>query len=256
MEVHRRNPAIKLHIINKRNDIITQLKTEALRVQAENWKEFLNETASTRKSNPKAFWSKIKNVINKSSNSNLYGVTDTGLPGGRILTKKEDIEEAFRNICREKYRPPPANSIDPATQNLVNSFHVQNPNITIPHQHINLNRLIPNTITLSPIKPPEVHDIIRNFKNKAPGPDEIRRVHLLNAHKILIVLLTKIFNYALSVGLYPSAFKTGLMVFIAKKGKHPSNAANYRPITLINIFGKIYGKIINQRFVLFVQVVY
>ena len=249
LEIHRWNPAIKLYVMNHRNNIISQLKEEALSIQASNWKEFLNEAASVRNSNPKAFWSKIKSAMNKSPSNLTFAITDTGLPGGRVLEKKEDIEEAFRRVCREKYKPPPINCIDPATLDSVNNFHAQNPSITIPHQNIDLNRLISDSITISPIKPSEVIEVIHNFKNKAPGPDEIRRIHLVNAHKILIVLLTKIFNYALSAGLYPSEFKSGIMIFIAKKDKPPCNAANYRPITLINIFGKIYGKIINQRFV-------
>ena len=39
------------------------------------------------------------------------------------------------------------------------------------------------------------------------------------------------------------------MIFIPKPGKDPSVPKNYRPITLLNIIGKAFGKLINRRFV-------
>ena len=39
------------------------------------------------------------------------------------------------------------------------------------------------------------------------------------------------------------------MIFIAKPGKDPSTAKNYRPITLLDIIGKAFGKLVNRRFV-------
>ena len=62
-------------------------------------------------------------------------------------------------------------------------------------------------------------------------------------------MLTKIFNYALSTGYYPNSFKNGTMILIPKPGKDLSNPASYRPITLLNTIGKLYGKIINNRLV-------
>ena len=162
----------------------------------------------------------------------------------RILSEPRDIETKFRNLYSEKYSPPPINRIDPIILREVNNFHIQNPDITTPFPNIDITRLLSNSPTISPIKYHEVVNTIRQFKNKAPGPDEIKRVHLMNVPKVFIVLLTKVFNYCLSTGSYPPAFKAGIMIFIGKKGKPLNNPASYRPITLINIFGKIFGKII------------
>ena len=71
----------------------------------------------------------------------------------------------------------------------------------------------------------------------------------MNLPKIAFVNLTKIFNYALSCGQYPESFKTAIMIFFPKSGKDPSHPKNYRPISLINIIGKAFGKILNKRFV-------
>ena len=248
IELHRLNPAIRYHLTLKRQLIIAQLRTEAIAIQNKNWLELLNQMYSDRKLNPKSFWASVKKVIKKSSN-NSFRLTANGAPNGDVLTEAADIEAIFRNDCISKYSPPPLNKIDPTTLETVNEFHTQHPNITKPLPNIDINRLIPDSITLRPIKFHDVVQTIYKFKNKAPGPDCIRRVHLVNVPKIFIVLLTKIFNYALSTGLYPPSFKSGIMIFLGKKGKPLNVPSGYRPITLINILGKIFGKIINDRFV-------
>ena len=91
--------------------------------------------------------------------------------------------------------------------------------------------------------------MFQTFKNKAPGPDQIKKIHIANFPKILFVVITQIYNYCLATGYYPPKFKIGTMIFIPKPGKDLSHAKNYRPITLLNLFGKAFGKLVNQRFV-------
>ena len=253
LESYRRDPARYMYILRKKNDTINELKTEAIIIQNNNWFSMLSKMISNRSRNPKSYWAKIKSIINKKNTGMTFLVTDTGTKAGNILVDHADIESSFRRTCINKYQPPPANRIDPTARAEVQAFHAANPNIAIPLDSIDLSRLPSDSLTLKPFRPRETLNIINNFKNKAPGPDEVRRIHLLKSHKILIVNLTKLLNYALSAGLYPQSFKDGMMVFIAKKGKDLSNPSNYRPITLINIFGKIYGKLLNLRFVLHME---
>ena len=89
----------------------------------------------------------------------------------------------------------------------------------------------------------------KKFDHKAPGGDSIRKIHIEHFPKLLFVIITKIYNYCLSTGYYPAAFKRGIMIFILKPGKDPSNPANYRPVTLLDLLGKGFGKMLNERFV-------
>ena len=89
----------------------------------------------------------------------------------------------------------------------------------------------------------------QTFKDKAPGLDTMKKIHIKHFPKLLLVIITKLFNYCLSTGYYPNRFKQGLMIFIPKPGKDHSNPANYRPITLLNLLSKAFGKILNKRFV-------
>ena len=54
-------------------------------------------------------------------------------------------------------------------------------------------------------------------------------------------------NLSFFMGYYPSIFKNGLFVFSHKTGKDPRNAENYRPITLLEVPGKLVERLINDR---------
>lgn len=101
---------------------------------------------------------------------------------------------------------------------------------------------------LPPVTPDEVLDIIKNLNpRKAPGPDGItnRVFKLLPAS--LIMLMTAIFNCAMTHNLFPQEWKEATVIGIPKPGKQRSNPTSYRPISLLNVFGKIYERLIYKR---------
>ena len=53
------------------------------------------------------------------------------------------------------------------------------------------------------------------------------------------------------MGYYPYVYKNGLLIFTPKQGKDPKLPENYRPITLLEVPGKILERIINDRFMYF-----
>ena len=63
---------------------------------------------------------------------------------------------------------------------------------------------------------------------------------------VLLSPITRIFNVCLSNGLFPSRWSEGLIVPLYKKGD-VNVASNYRGITLLSVFGKLYTKLINNR---------
>ena len=54
-------------------------------------------------------------------------------------------------------------------------------------------------------------------------------------------------NLTMSMGYFPIIFKDGMIILILKPGKDPTKVSSYRPITLLEVPGKILENIINER---------
>lgn len=63
---------------------------------------------------------------------------------------------------------------------------------------------------------------------------------------VIVPVLVYIFNLCFSVGIFPDIFKTAVVLPIHKSGDKDS-VTNYRPISLLSIFSKIFEKVINNR---------
>ena len=110
-------------------------------------------------------------------------------------------------------------------------------------QHI-LNRIITEN---------EIQSCINRLKNhKAPGPDNILNEYIKISADILMPIYLKIFNLIFSTGLFPETWSQGLIIPIHKKGDK-MNPDNYRGITLLSCFGKLFTSIINDRITKFVE---
>ena len=65
--------------------------------------------------------------------------------------------------------------------------------------------------------------------------------------------LKELFNLTLSIGYFPRAYKIAILCLIQKEGKNPTDPINYRPISLLEVTGKILERIINDRLVKYLE---
>ena len=138
-------------------------------------------------------------------------------------------------------------------ENRLKDFLRQNRDITLPHQFADLSRLDERDILTRPVRSIDVKNIIKNFKNKAPGISRINKLILSNLPENAIDCYSLIASLTLSMGYYPYTFKNGLLAFTQKPGKDLKLPENYHPITLLEVPGKILEKIINDRFMYFCE---
>ena len=103
---------------------------------------------------------------------------------------------------------------------------------------------ITNSFFMTQIDETEIIKVINNLdRTKGSGPDIFSVACIIENAIILAKPLSHIYNRSLATGIVPKHFKTAKVIPIYKKGVH-SIPGNYRPISLLPIFNKIFEKII------------
>jgi len=95
----------------------------------------------------------------------------------------------------------------------------------------------------------EIMNIINHFKDDvACGFDKINVKILKNLAPYIINPLTHIFNLSLRLGIFPDKLKVAIIKPL-HKGGDKENMNNYRPISMLSSFSKIFEKIIKARLI-------
>ena len=98
-----------------------------------------------------------------------------------------------------------------------------------------------------PITQQEISKSIKQFKNnKSPGPDKLLNEFFIHGEHLLLPYIETIFNVILNNGYFPSEWAVGEIVPLHKKGSL-INVDNYRGITLLSAFGKLFTRVLNNR---------
>ena len=112
---------------------------------------------------------------------------------------------------------------------------------------------IVNSFYLRPVSHSEVlKEIKRLNPKKACGPDNIGNKILLMCPEVFSNNLTTIYNHYIEIGEYPDALKVARVIPIYKKGDH-ALPCNYRPISLLSVFNKVFERLICHQLVNFLE---
>lgn len=103
---------------------------------------------------------------------------------------------------------------------------------------------VSTSIFLSPCTSEEIRDIIKNFENDKAS--DISILILKHCAPLISGHLSGFFNNFMKSGTFPEILKTGKITPIFKKGDSQL-LDNYRPISMLPIFGKIFEKLIYTR---------
>ena len=90
--------------------------------------------------------------------------------------------------------------------------------------------------------------IMKQKINKAAGPDGLKAEVLHHLVGELSPFLCKLFNECLLQGRIPNRFKFANIVVLSKgEDKDPKMVKSYRPICLLNVFGKVQERLLSKR---------
>ena len=245
-------PVWSRHDLEIIRELQRRIKDENLRLSKEAWERTVHHLNDIYKDSAK-FWGKVRQLIGTDKVKNEY-LIDVNNQNTKVF-KDDEKEILYRNIWTKIFEIPPEDNrhFDGANEARVREFLTLNRVHVLPYQFADLSRLDEGNILTRPIRNADVLTIIKNFKNKAPGFSGINKLILSNLPNNAIDRYSHLSNLTLSMGYYPTAYKNGIIVFAPKSGKDPKLPENYRPITLLEVPGKLLEQIINDRFIHFCE---
>ena len=198
-------------------------------VMAESKKNYYNNYFDRHKNNISKTWDAIRSIVSIKSKTRFY---PTSLKhDGKLITDLKDIAELFNNFFI---------NIGPT---IANKIHKSSKKFNDYLKHLSMT----NSLYFKPTTEDEVIKIIKNLNNgKSLGPNSIPIRILKYNDTILSKPLSKIINLSLKQGVFPHLCKSAKVLPLFKKGDH-LDCNNYRPISLLSIFSKIFEKIVYTR---------
>ena len=141
--------------------------------------------------------------------------------------------------------------------NAFNDYFVSIGSILANSIHCNVNPLfyvdnIPNSIVIPDISQEAVISVIKSLKNSAPGYDDIPTSVMKKCINDYIAPLTYLVNMSIKQGIFPDELKIA-KVFPIFKSNDEQYITNYRPISVLNFFSKIFEKIVANRIIDFLD---
>lgn len=111
----------------------------------------------------------------------------------------------------------------------------------------------PNSLFFAPADEHEIIGIVNNLQNKkSSGRDSINISLIKNCITAICKPLVRIINASFSTGIVPTHLKIAKVIPVYKKGD-PNNICNYRPLSLLTCFSKIFEKCIYARTMTFLD---
>ena len=165
----------------------------------------------------KAYWAVLNKLVNKKKIMNIPPLLENGLFITNLEKKATILNNHFVLQCSEVVTSSTLPAFRPRSRSLL--------------EEVDIDR-------------EKVLKLIRSLDlKKAHGCDDISIAMIKICDASIVEPLCIIFEKCFEIGIYPSVWKKANIVPIHKK-KSRQSKANYRPISLLPIFGKIFEKLL------------
>lgn len=160
-----------------------------------------------------------------------------------LLGKTSSVGKA--NI---ELNPPSMDIPNAINEHFLKSY---NNNTSLDYRNYLVNAPV-NSMYMLPTDTVEVKRHLNILNTNAPGYDDIPPTLLKASSDLISVPLTHTINLSLTTGYFPDQLKQAKVVPVFKSGDK-MNINNYRPISILPAFSKIYEKIICSRLVSYLE---
>ena len=189
-------------------------------------KDYFYKYFSNYQNNIKKTWEKINMLIGSNKNHNRK--TNPIKLNNKMSNNQKEIADAFNNyftnIGNQLHKNLPASSIDPRSY---------------------LQGDYPNSMVVHPVSVLDVHSVFKSLKAKGCSIDEFSSEIVKDHAEFLALPIQILYNQSIRTGCFPSLLKRALVIPIHKKNS-TSEITNYRPISILSIFSKIYEKLMKK----------
>ena len=208
-------------------------RNKVSKMKQEEERKHISALLEANKANLRKTWSILKSIINKKRDKRVQ--TRFRLPNHDIITDKKLISEGFNDFFAN-IGPKLASNIPPQSTPL--------------HQFLG-DRIL-HSIMISEFDAEEFSEILCSLRKCAPGYDEIDSDILSMSLPSIGMVLLKLLNFSLIQGLFPNELKVANIIPLFKS-EDPMMFNNYRPVSLLSIFSKIFEKAMYKRLIEFLE---
>ena len=184
------------------------------------------------KSNMKKSWELIVEIINRKSSKKTSKGKFTSSDGVPLRGKDvaDNFNDFFVNVGPTLASKIPNTNVDPlAYMKSRNDY----------------------SIFLELVNVDEVNDIIKELRNASPGWDEIHAKVVKKIYHHIVEPLTYLCNLSILQGCVPKELKVAKVIPLYKADS-PSIYTNYRPVSVLTCFSKIFERLMYNRLLTFV----
>ena len=189
------------------------------------------------KDNSKKQWNMINSLLNR--NTKKSGVSSLKESNGNIVNTPvaiaEKFNEYFSNIASSLKSKIDAN--DSRDSDSFSKF---------------LSNPTNNCMFIKPVVAFEIAEIVKNMKNKSTLDTKVCALKIAALDYKFNEVLAQVITASFEEGVFPQPLKLARVVPIHKGGSK-CDVSNYRPISLLTSFSKIYEKLMHKRLVDFMQ---
>lgn len=196
-------------------------------------REYFQKLIEQNRNNMKKSWQIMKELLQRTNVSHNPSRLNIN---GQIITDSKEIAEKFNaffiNIGKNLSKDLPTSNIDPIS-------YLKEINVT-------------ECIFMNPVDKKEIEKIILNMKNSSPGLDEIHTSIVKQTFHHYLSVLVHIINLSLSQGVFPLELKKAKVIPLFKSG-NSDIVNNYRPISILPCFSKVFERVIYDRLMKFIE---